>query len=274
MATALFDHVIFGPVHSRRLGLSLGVNLLPLTSKLCSFNCIYCECGWNPLHPQRPRFNSREEVATALQAKLQEMAATGTLPDVITFAGNGEPTLHPDFEAIIEDTRTLRDQWCPSAKISVLSNATMIGRDSVYRALLRVDNNILKLDSAFDRTARLIDQPRGAYSVAETVAQMQKFNGQLILQTLFLRGEYNGQIVDNTTEEEVSAWVELVQRIAPRSVMIYSIDRETPAPHLEKISVPELQRIAVRVEAWGIPCSVSGATADPDSPDKINHLQK
>lgn len=274
MATALFDHVIFGPVHSRRLGLSLGVNLLPLTRKLCSFNCIYCECGWNPTHPQRPRFNSREEVSSALRAKLQEMAATGTLPDVITFAGNGEPTLHPDFEAIIEDTRALRDEWCPSAKISVLSNATMIGRDSVYRALLRVDNNILKLDSAFDRTVRLIDQPRGHYSVTETVAQMQKFEGQLILQTLFLRGEYDGQTVDNTTEEEVSAWLELVQRIAPRSVMIYSIDRETPARNLEKIGVSELQRIATRVEALGIPCSVSGATADPDSPAKINHQQK
>ena len=270
MATALFDRVIFGPVHSRRLGLSLGVNLLPLTSKLCSFNCIYCECGWNPTHPQRPRFNSREEVAEALRAKLQEMTESGTPPDVITFAGNGEPTLHPDFEAIIDDTITLRNQWCPSAKISVLSNATMIGRDSVRRALLRVDNNILKLDSAFDRTVRLIDQPRGTYTVEETVGQMLRFEGRLIIQTLFLRGQYHGQTVDNTTEEEVSAWLELVRRIAPRSVMIYSIDRETPAQNLEKITVAELQRIASQVEALGIPCSVSGATADPDSPAKIN----
>lgn len=270
MATALFDRVIFGPVHSRRLGLSLGVNLLPLDNKLCSFNCIYCECGWNPERPMRPRFNTREEVATALRAKLQEMTAEGTPPDVITFAGNGEPTMHPDFEAIIGDTVALRDELCPSAGISVLSNATMIGRESVRRALLRVDNNILKLDSAFDRMVRLIDQPRGRYSVAETVERMKGFEGRLIIQTLFLRGDYDGQRVDNTTEEEVSAWLELLREIAPRSVMIYSIDRDTPAQGLEKVSVAELQGIASRVEALGIPCSVSGATADPENPAKLN----
>jgi wyosine [tRNA(Phe)-imidazoG37] synthetase (radical SAM superfamily) len=255
--TALYNDVIFGPIRSRRLGLSLGVNLLPLTSKLCSFNCIYCECGWNRTGEQ-PRFNSREDVSRLLGAKLREMAAAGTCPDVITFAGNGEPTIHPHFEAIVGDTIALRDEICPSAKVSVLSNATMIGRESVRRALGRVDNNILKLDSAFDETVRLIDNPVGAYSVAEVVDNMMKFRGQMIIQTMFLRGEYAGQVVDNTTEREVSAWLELVKKVHPRQVMIYTIDRDTPAENLRKVPSEELHTIAARTEALGIPVSVAG----------------
>jgi wyosine [tRNA(Phe)-imidazoG37] synthetase (radical SAM superfamily) len=255
--TALYDDVIFGPVHSRRLGVSLGVNLLPLTSKLCSFDCIYCECGWNR-EGERPRFNSREDVARLLGAKLREMAAENAYPDVITFAGNGEPTLHPDFEAIVDDTIALRDEICPSSKISVLSNGTMIGRESVRRALGRVDNNILKLDSAFDDTVRLVDNPVGAYSVSEVVDNMLKFNGRLIIQPMFLRGEYAGRVVDNTTEREVAAWLETVRKVHPQQVMIYTIDRDTPAENLEKVSLAELRAIAARVEALGIPVSVAG----------------
>lgn len=255
--TALFHDIIFGPVHSRRLGLSLGVNLLPLDSKLCSFNCIYCECGWNT-HGASPRFNGRDDVRTCLAAKLREMSAAGTPPDVITFAGNGEPTLHPEFEQIIDDTIALRDDLAPTARVSVLSNATMIGRESVRRALLRVDNNILKLDSAFDDTVRLIDNPQGSYSVARTVENMKLFGGRLIIQTMFLRGEYDGRVVDNTTEREVAAWLELVREIAPRQVMIYTIDRDTPAENLSKVPVEELRSIARRVEALGIACSVAG----------------
>lgn len=278
--TALFSDVIFGPVRSRRLGLSLGVNLLPTSAKLCNFNCIYCECGWNvspterrPSSPKamvkssckgdngtgaHDRFNSRGYVLRLLGEKLREMAATGGCPDVITFAGNGEPTAHPDFEAIIDDTLRLRDEICPSASVSVLSNATMIGRESVRSALERVDNNILKLDSAFDDTVRLIDNPQGSYSVAETVSNMKLFKGRLIVQTMFLRGEYNGRRIDNTTEREVAAWLEAVREIAPRQVMIYAIDRDTPAPNLEKVPVEELRTIAARVEALGIPTSVAG----------------
>lgn len=266
MSTILFDRVIFGPVHSRRLGLSLGVNLLPTDNKLCNFDCIYCECGWGR-KGFRPRFNSAEEVHTLLGEKLREMVAAGTPPDVITFAGNGEPTLHPDFEAIIDDTLRLRDELCPSAKVSVLSNATRIDHEEVCRALERVDNNILKLDSAFDRTVRLIDAPRGSYSVARTVELMQRFRGSMILQTMFLRGVFEGERVDNTTEEEVTAWLERVKEIAPRQVMIYTIDRDTPARELEKVPVAELLQIGARVEALGIPCSVSGATEHPSTPD-------
>ena len=257
MSTALYDKVIFGPVHSRRLGLSLGVNLLPTDNKLCSFNCIYCECGWGA-KGVKPRFNSREDVHTLLSAKLREMVADGTPPDVITFAGNGEPTMHPEFPAIVDDTLALRDELCPSAKVSVLSNATMIGREEVRKALLKVDNNILKLDSAFDDTVRLIDGPNGDYSVARTVERMKLFGGQLIVQTMFLRGSFQGARVDNTTEQEVEAWLQLIASIAPRQVMIYTIDRDTPAEDLEKVPVDELRKIAARVEALGIPCSVAG----------------
>lgn len=254
--TALFSDIIFGPIKSRRLGLSLGVNLLPLDSKLCSFDCIYCECGWAE-GGHTPRFNPRERVRELLGEKLREMTSAGTPPDVITFAGNGEPTMHPDFELIIDDTLALRDKLCPSAKVSVLSNATQIHREDVRRALLKVDNNILKLDSAFDSSVQLINKPQGAYTVERTVELLKLFEGQFILQTMFLRGEYEGQRVDNTTEEQVAAWLKIVEQIAPRQVMIYSLDRDTPCPTLEKVGREELCRIAERVEALGITCSVA-----------------
>ena len=255
--TSLYDNIIFGPIRSRRLGLSLGVNLLPIESKLCSFDCIYCECGWNDEHPGKRRFNAREDVRAMLEETLQKMVADGTLPDVITFAGNGEPTMHPDFEKIIEDTIALRDKHCPAAKVSVLSNATQIHREDVRRALLRVDNNILKLDSAFDETVQLVNKPQGAYTVARTVELLKAFDGNLILQTMFLRGEYLGKRVDNTTEEEVSAWLKLVEEIKPKQVMVYSLDRDTPCQTLEKVEKEELREIAARVEALGITCSVA-----------------
>lgn len=255
--TSLYDNIIFGPVRSRRLGLSLGVNLLPVESKLCNFDCIYCECGWNADHSGKRRFNAREDVKTMLGEVLARMVGEGTPPDVITFAGNGEPTMHPDFEAIIDDTIALRDELCPTAKVSVLSNATQLHREDVRRALQRVDNNILKLDSAFDSTVQLVNKPVGSYSVERTVEWMKLFSGQMILQTMFLRGEYNGQRVDNTTEEQVDAWLRIVEQIAPRQVMVYSLDRDTPCSTLEKVSREELQQIAERVEALGIVCSVA-----------------
>ena len=255
--TSLYNNIIFGPVRSRRLGLSLGVNLLPIDSKLCSFDCIYCECGWNDEHPGKRRFNSRDDVRTMLDATLAKMVGEGTPPDVITFAGNGEPTLHPEFEQIIEDTIALRDKHCPEAKVSVLSNATQIHREDVRRALLRVDNNILKLDSAFDATVQLINKPQGAYTVERTVELLKVFGGELIVQTMFLRGEYLGQRVDNTTDVEVEAWLRLIEEIAPKQVMVYSLDRDTPCQTLERVEKEELRKIAARVEALGIACSVA-----------------
>ena len=255
--TSLYDNIIFGPVRSRRLGLSLGVNLLPIESKLCSFDCIYCECGWNDDHPGKRRFNAREDVYKMLDETLAKMVGEGIPPDVITFAGNGEPTMHPDFESIIDDTIALRDKHCPAAKVSVLSNATQIHREDVRCALMRVDNNILKLDSAFDTTVQLVNKPQGSYTVARTVELLKMFEGNLIIQTMFLRGEYAGQKIDNTTDEEVKAWLKLVADIAPRQVMVYSLDRDTPCQTLEKVEKQELNAIAERVRALGIECSVA-----------------
>lgn len=255
--TVLYDNFIFGPVRSRRLGLSLGINLLPIDCKLCSFNCIYCECGWT-LGGQKPRFNDKKAVLAMLEGVLGDMVEAGTPPDVLTFAGNGEPTMHPDFEEIVDGVIALRDRLCPAAKVSVLSNATMLHKESVRRALRRVDNPILKLDSAFDKTVQLIDKPLGNYSVEAVVENMKLFEGECIVQTMFLRGEFEGQRVDNTTPEEVEAWLEKIKEIAPRSVMVYTIDRDTPAPNLEKVSVEELREIAERVRALGIECSVAG----------------
>lgn len=255
--TALYPQIVYGPVRSRRLGLSLGVNLLPLEAKLCTFDCIYCECGWNGDNSGSRRFNDREQVAAALESALVAMSAEGQLPDVVTFAGNGEPTMHPNFEAIIEDTIALRDKYAPSAKISVLSNATQLHREDVVRALCRVDNNILKIDSLDEDMARLINKPCCNYSVAKVVEQLKSFEGRVIVQTMFLRGEYDGKIVDNTTEPQIAAWLEAVRAIAPESVMVYSIARDTPCKTLQKVEREELEQIAERVRALGITCSVA-----------------
>ncbi len=253
----LYDNFIFGPIRSRRLGLSLGINLLPIDCKLCSFDCIYCECGWT-LGGQKPRFNDKKAVLAMLEGVLGDMVEAGTPPDVLTFAGNGEPTMHPDFEEIVDGVIALRDRLSPATKVSVLTNATMLHRESVRRALMRVENPILKLDSAFDSTVQLIDKPLGNYSVESVVENMKLFEGNCIVQTMFLRGEYEGRTVDNTTTEEVEAWLAKVAEIAPRSVMVYTIDRDTPAPNLVKVPVEELKAIAERVRALGIECSVAG----------------
>lgn len=253
----LYDNFIFGPIRSRRLGLSLGINLLPIDCKLCSFDCIYCECGWT-LGGQKPRFNDKKAVLAMLEGVLGDMVEAGTPPDVLTFAGNGEPTMHPDFEEIVDGVIALRDRLSPATKVSVLTNATMLHRESVRRALMRVENPILKLDSAFDSTVQLIDKPLGNYSVESVVENMKLFEGNCIVQTMFLRGEYEGRTVDNTTPEEVEAWLAKIAEIAPRSVMVYTIDRDTPAPNLVKVPVEELKAIAERVRALGIECSVAG----------------
>ena len=258
MQTVLFHEIIYGPVHSRRLGISLGVNLLPTDGKLCSFDCVYCECGYNAQGVGKSGLPSADQVEEVLKTRLQAMHAAGEKLDVITFAGNGEPTLHPQFEKIIDTTLYLRDHYYPEAKISVLSNATRIHDESVFRALNRVDNNILKLDSLRPETVALIDQPNDPhYDVNRVVCDLRRFSGNVIVQTMFLRGWHNGQRIDNTVEEELSPWLEALQYISPRSVMIYTIDRKTPEEALEKVSREELEQIAARVRELGIAVSVS-----------------
>ncbi len=268
MSTIIYPSPIFGPVHSRRLGVSLGINLLPADGKVCSFDCIYCECGFNGDHHPKKPLPTREEVAEGLEMKLRQMVADGQLPDVLTFAGNGEPTCHPQFAEIIDDTIRLRNQYCPKAKVSVLSNATMIHRQSVHDALMRVDNNILKLDTVDPIYINKVDRPSGAYDVSAIIERMKAFGGHIIIQTMFMRGTANalplqgesegGSIsVDNTGEAYVSPWLEAVKAIAPQQVMIYTIDRETPTIGLLKATHEQLDAIRDRVTDLGIPCSAS-----------------
>lgn len=258
MSTVIYPSPIFGPVHSRRLGVSLGINLLPADGKVCSFDCIYCECGLNKERRAKEKMPTREAVRTALEARLQQMATEGPTPDVLTFAGNGEPTLHPDFPAIIEDTRALRDRYCPKARISVLSNATQILRPDVFAALCRVDNNILKLDTVDAEFIRAVDRPTGHYYVEAIVEGLIRFRGHVIIQTMFLMGtDEQGHDVANTAERFVQPWLEALRVIGPERVMIYTIDRETPVSTLQKAAPEVLDGIAERVRALGIDCSVA-----------------
>jgi len=254
----LFDSIVYGPIHSRRLGISLGMNLMPVADKLCTFDCVYCECGFNQkvLHPKLP---SRQEVAEALEEKLKDLEVS---PDVITFSGNGEPTLHPEFEGIIADTCALRDKYCPQAKVSVLTNSTQLGRADVVRALWQCDNRILKLDSGIDRTMRLIDRPvNNQLTVGQIVEWIAQFDGDFTLQTCFLRGEVpDGDgvtFIDNTIDEELAAWYKVVEVLNPKGIMIYVIDRATPVKTLEKIPREQMEAIAAPLRSKGYSVSIS-----------------
>ena len=259
MSTKLFEDIIFGPVRSRRLGISLGVNLLPTYGKVCSFDCIYCECGYNSERRGDKTLHTRAQVREALQQRLSTMKEAGEELNVITFAGNGEPTLNPEFEKIISDTIELRNTYYPEVKISVLSNGTRVTDDSVYRALKRVDNNILKLDSAIDKTFKIINAPNNSTLTArQHIEGLKRFNGDFTLQTMFLRGTHNGEKIDNSTNEELSAWFEAVKELNPKMIMIYTIDRDTPEKDLEKVSLQELNTIASELEKLGFKVSVSG----------------
>jgi wyosine [tRNA(Phe)-imidazoG37] synthetase (radical SAM superfamily) len=248
----LFNSIIFGPVRSRRFGISLGINLIPTTQKICTFDCIYCECGWtndtNTLH-----FPPREHVSTMLKQTLEQMKQRNETPDTITFSGNGEPTLHPDFSAIIDDTITIRNHYFPTALITVLSNSTTLDRESVFKALKKVDNNTMKLDAGTEKTFRQIDRCLNKNITLDHITEnLCRFQGELIIQTLFLRGRYAGENIDNTTESEVSAWLKRLELIRPRKVLLYPIDRATPAKELEDISRSELEKIAEKVRSLNI----------------------
>lgn len=255
--TVIYPSPIFGPVHSRRLGVSLGINLLPADGKFCSFDCVYCECGFNADHRPHAKLPTREEVRRALEERLTLMAAEGPTPDVLTFAGNGEPTAHPDFPAIMEDTLALRDRFFPNARVSVLTNGTHIDRPAVHEALMRVDNNIVKLDTVDADYIAAVDRPTGRYDLQNLMECMRRFNGHCIIQTMFMKGSVDGRSVDNTGDRFVKPWIEAVKRIAPSRVMIYTIDRETPAHGLQKASHEELDRIVDLLRAEGIEASAS-----------------
>lgn len=257
MSTILFDKLVFGPVYSRRLGISLGINLLPTKSKYCNFNCIYCECGWNENgNKNKLVLPTRDELRQQLEVKIKELRGTENEPDTITFAGNGEPTVHPEFVGIIDDTIKIRDKFSPKTIISVLSNASLIHKKPIRDALMKVEKNILKLDTGTETTFKLLNQPAGNLGIKQVFENLLLFKGKLIIQTLFVRGWYNGHFIDNTSEKELDAWIPLVKKINPEYVMIYPIDRGTPVKELEKIPEKELIKIAARVEAEGIKTEV------------------
>lgn len=255
MKTFLFHDIIFGPVQSRRLGQSLGINLMPTEKKICNFNCIYCECGWS-FNTDETKADlslpSAERVLQALKEKLITLREENKPVDVITFAGNGEPTLHPSFPAIINQTIQLRDKIAPGVQIAVLSNASKIDERAIFNALQQADQNILKLDAGSENMCQLINKPHTGFHFQKILRHLQEFQGNLIIQTLFLKGIVDGQAFDNTTDEEVNLWLQHIQAIAPQSVMIYSLDRNTPQDGLEKISPVRLREIADQVNALGI----------------------
>lgn len=254
----LFHSSVFGPVNSRRLGVSLGINLMPNDGKVCSFDCLYCEAGYNSQGKGITGLADRERLRGELEGVLSKRAAEGLPLDVITFSGNGEPTLHPEFAGIVDDTLALRDRYFPNAKVSVLTNSTRISDAAVAEALKRVDNNILKLDSAVESTMRLIDRPTSEqFTVERVVEQLRQFAGTGIIQTMLLRGEHNGEKVDNTTEREISALINAYKRIQPREVMLYSLDRSTPEEHLTRVERDELERVAERIRREGIEVQVN-----------------
>lgn len=260
MQRVLFHETIFGPIHSRRLGTSLGVNLSPNDGKVCSFDCLYCEAGYNAQGPGTTGLPRRADVARLLEQKLKTMKETGQQLDVITFSGNGEPTMHPDFAGIIDDTIALRDRYFTDVKISVLSNSTRIDRPEVCDALRKIDNNILKLDSAIDRTVRLLDRPVDKhFDISATIGRLASFGDNVIIQTMITRGSHDGESVDNSTDTEVDALIDAYLSIRPREIMLYTIDRQTPEHSLVHVARTELDAIAARITArTGITVQVSG----------------
>ena len=258
MATLLFDEIVYGPVHSRRLGVSLGINLSPADGKRCTFDCIYCECGLNAERRTQTSAPQREDVKNALFEKLSLMKSEGVCPDVITFSGNGEPTMHPNFAGIIDDTLEMRDKLCPSTKVAVLSNSTMLHKEEVIDALLKVDDNLMKFDAATDNLIGQIDQPVvHDFTAEKLIEQLCRFNGKLTVQSIFLKGEHNGAIIDNKHDEYVNLWVEALKKINPGKVMIYTISRETPVKTLQKISPEILEKIAQKARDAGFMVTVS-----------------
>ena len=258
MSTILFNEIIFGPIKSRRLGNSLGVNLLPKFGKWCSFDCIYCECGWNKDGKKDTVLPTREQVYQELECRLAYLSQEGIDVDTITFSGNGEPTMHPAFPDIIDFTLNLRKEYFPQAKVSVLTNATRLGNEKVREALMKVDNPILKIDSPIEELVQAINIPNEAYSLEQTIENIKLFNHNFILQTMFLKGTVDGKTIDCTNAEHVEKRQNLVRELAPREVMMYTIDRETPAKDLQKVTLEQMQAIAAPLIAEGFNIQIRG----------------
>lgn len=247
----LFHDIIYGPVKSRRFGNSLGLNLLPDKSKICSYNCIYCECGWNPNEPHGT-FVNKYLFYQALEEKLIALAENNVPLDVLTYAGNGEPTLHPDFSEIVQKTIELRDKYFPKKEIVLLTNGSTLSFITVKQAVLQIEKPVLKLDSAIEQTMRVINLPSNNFSLKQYLEQLYSLKGNIYLQTMFLKGNYMGLNIDNTTDDEIDALIEQYKKIQPKAVMLYSLDRIPPLSSLIKIETDKIKNIANKIESLGI----------------------
>ncbi len=258
MSTFLWQSIAFGPIYSRRLGQSLGLNLQPTETKICSFNCVYCECGetFTPPSSQESEYIPTREILEAIESKLIDCQQKEIIIDTITFAGNGEPTLHPGFATIIDGLLKLRQQYYPNAGIACLSNSTQLHRADVRDALKNIERPILKLDADSDDLIQLINQPMIPITHQEIMENLKKMNGYAIIQTLFFKGKIRNKFYDNSTEENITRWLANLEEIAPKSVMIYSLDRDTPHRGLKKIPLDKLEQIAQRVKEKGFETSV------------------
>lgn len=253
MGTFLFNSIVFGPVKSRRLGSSLGINLMPVNKKVCNFNCIYCECGLS--HSENiegSKIPDKKSVIIELETKIIELIKNNIKVDTITFAGNGEPTLHPNFPEILMETILIKEKYLPESQVAVLTNGTMLDNDNIVEALRKISLNIIKLDSADINTINILNRPFKSFSLENLINNLKKFNGQLIIQSLFVRGFVNGQKIDNTTDYEIVKLIDVMKDIKPKYVMVYSISRHTPIETLEKISYIELNEIAKKFIESGI----------------------
>jgi wyosine [tRNA(Phe)-imidazoG37] synthetase (radical SAM superfamily) len=258
MATLLFNEIIFGPVISRRLGKSLGINLLPTDSKFCNFDCIYCECGLTKKKSiKNSVLPSKKEIKESLEKKLIELSAKASIIDAITFAGNGEPTLHPEFSSIVDDVIELRNKFYSNAIIAVLTNGSYIKNEKIFKALLKIDKNIIKIDSGYIETIKLLNRPHKNFTIDECIDNARKFEGNCIIQTMFVKGILNGKYIDNSTDDEINEWIKVIKSINPKEVMIYTIDRATPYEGLQKVGRERLIQIAEKVEKIGIKTHIS-----------------
>ena len=258
METHLFEEIIFGPVKSRRFGVSLGINLLPINSKFCNFDCVYCECGWTK-NPSKAKdvLPSSKTIINKLIEKINLWSDQSYHIDSITFAGNGEPTLHPNFEEIVKDTLLTRDILLPDANVVVLTNSTMLHKSSVVDVLKKVDSCMFKLDAGTESMFKKINQPLGGITLQQTIDRIKSFPSPPIIQSMFVRGEVDGKMIDNTIPKEVAKWIEKIIEINPEQVIIYTIDRPTAQAGLEKVTICELSNISSQLKSLGINASIA-----------------
>ena len=256
MATFLFDKHVFGPVKSRRLGNSLGINLLSTHYKVCDFDCIYCECGWTHHKPDSKKFIEKQKFIQLLETKLSQLERDKIPVDYITYAGNGEPTLHPYFLEIAKKVSELRDQYFPKCSIALLSNGSTLSKEKIKASFAYIEDVILKIDAGHQQLFQLINRPNEHLQLDDICNNMVNLQGNFIAQSMFLKGNADGVEFDNSDQKVVAKWKEKIQMLRPKYVQIYSISRDTPLESIQPISKERLQNIAEQLENMGIHAEV------------------